>query len=96
MSGAGDTAAMEEYLAPENSSERMIQILMRRSRNYLHWLDNETAYFWAEKAVALAIENYNTSENISPIRPFTKGSQLIKLAEVDNILWIRLMVWPMR
>ena len=76
MPGSGD--ASEEYLAPENTLERMIQIYTRRARNYFNWLDYETAFFWAEKALALSIENHNIDAPVEDkISPFTKGSYFV-------------------
>ena len=53
--------------------ERYIALYQQRARNYLTWLDAQSAVFWAEKAVALSIEHYNLSQPKDPIRPFTNG-----------------------
>jgi len=39
-------------------------------------LDYETGYFWAEKALAVAIENHNNGNKGNKIKPFTKGNTI--------------------
>ena len=34
----------EEYLSPDNSNERLIQLYTRRARNYLNWYESSLMY----------------------------------------------------